>query len=48
MKIKSVKTRRRRNRRRLRNYLRKCQYMSLKKIRRLRYQLLYSLILKMV
>lgn len=30
MKIKSIKTRRRRTRRRLRNYLRKGQYFSLK------------------
>lgn len=45
MKIKSIKARRRRTRRRLRNYLRKGQEISLKEIRRLRYHMLYSLVL---
>lgn len=45
MKIKSIKTRRRRTRRRLRNFLRKCKDISLKEIRRFRYHTLYSLVL---
>lgn len=43
--VKSTKTRRRRTRRRLRRYLRQRKCLSLKKIRRLRYNQLYSLVL---
>ena len=45
--VRSTKTRRRRTRRYLRNYLRQSGWLGLKIIRRLRYNKLYSIALMM-